>query len=420
MSAADTADTNAGTAERQRLAEPTPATALAGLGAVPGRARVGHRPRGLQRARRGLGLLPARPRAVAGLPVERGRHGRGLRRGADVLPGLALWNGVDPILKERMFGLSGPEGNHGEDVKECWWYLDATPDALVDDAGATTTRSGRSPTSALVAENGRAAGTSRSSSSSTPGVFDDDRYWCVTVDYAKAGPDDLCMRITGREPRARRRDAARAADALVPQHLGVGLPGEDHVPRIAADGDAVAASPSTPASASWPSPDGPAARRCSATTRPTRSGCGASPAARRTPRTASTTTSCTAPPPSTRRATGTKGALRYRLDGAGGRRRDVRLRLRPGSSAGAPADRAPAFDDVVRGAAGRGRRLPRRPHPARHDRRRGARAAPGAGRDDVGQAVLPLRRRPLARRRPGRAAPARGAVAAAATPSGAT
>src|SRR6188472_2830572 len=40
---------------------------------------------------------------------------------------LALWNGVDPILKERMFGLTGPQGNHGEDVKEYWWYLDALP-----------------------------------------------------------------------------------------------------------------------------------------------------------------------------------------------------------------------------------------------------------------------------------------------------
>ncbi len=40
---------------------------------------------------------------------------------------LALWNGVDPILKERMFGLTGPQGNHGEDVKEYWWYLDGTP-----------------------------------------------------------------------------------------------------------------------------------------------------------------------------------------------------------------------------------------------------------------------------------------------------
>jgi hypothetical protein len=40
---------------------------------------------------------------------------------------LALWNGVDPLLKERMFGLTGPQGNHGEDVKEGWWYLDSTP-----------------------------------------------------------------------------------------------------------------------------------------------------------------------------------------------------------------------------------------------------------------------------------------------------
>src|SRR5207344_2176417 len=41
--------------------------------------------------------------------------------------GLALWNGRDPILKERIFGLTGPEGNHGEDAKECWWYLDGVP-----------------------------------------------------------------------------------------------------------------------------------------------------------------------------------------------------------------------------------------------------------------------------------------------------
>src|SRR6266568_4711764 len=41
--------------------------------------------------------------------------------------GLAVWNGVDPILKERMFGLAGPQGNHGEDVKDYWWYVDSTP-----------------------------------------------------------------------------------------------------------------------------------------------------------------------------------------------------------------------------------------------------------------------------------------------------
>src|SRR5664279_4111934 len=58
---------------------------------------------------------------------------------------LGLWNGVDPILKERMFGLAGPQGNHGEDVKEYWWYLDGTP-PIPGTPGATTTRSGNTPT----------------------------------------------------------------------------------------------------------------------------------------------------------------------------------------------------------------------------------------------------------------------------------
>ena len=68
--------------------------------------------------------------------------------------GLALWNGVDPILKERMFGLTGPEGNHGEDAKEYWWYVDSTPTHSWM-RGATTTRSASSRTSDLVAENAR-------------------------------------------------------------------------------------------------------------------------------------------------------------------------------------------------------------------------------------------------------------------------
>ena len=59
---------------------------------------------------------------------------------------LALWNGNDPILKERMFGLTGPQGNHGEDVKEYWWYLEGLPSHACC-AGATTTRRRRSRTS---------------------------------------------------------------------------------------------------------------------------------------------------------------------------------------------------------------------------------------------------------------------------------
>src|SRR4051812_39176562 len=107
---------------------------------------------------------------------------------------LALWNGRDPILKERIFGLTGHEGNHGEDAKEYWWYLDSTP-----------THSwmrwryhypqGRFPYEELVAENGRRGSSEPEYELVETGLFDDDRYWVVTVDYAKAAPEDLCMRV---------------------------------------------------------------------------------------------------------------------------------------------------------------------------------------------------------------------------------
>ena len=93
--------------------------ALEALGAVRGAAAVGHGARGLQRRRRRLGLLPPRPRALARLPLERGRPGRrSATSGSTSASALALWNGSDPILKERLFGLTNSEGNHGEDVKE--------------------------------------------------------------------------------------------------------------------------------------------------------------------------------------------------------------------------------------------------------------------------------------------------------------
>ncbi|HEX6401624.1 MAG TPA: glucosidase, partial [Pseudonocardiaceae bacterium] len=108
---------------------------------------------------------------------------------------LALWNGVDPILKERMFGLTGPEGNHGEDVKDYWWYLDSTP-----------THSWMTwryhypqrpfPYTDLVAENRVRGKDVPEYELVDTGVFAEDRYWAVTVDYAKAGPTDLCLRIT--------------------------------------------------------------------------------------------------------------------------------------------------------------------------------------------------------------------------------
>ncbi|MGY0234340.1 glucosidase [Longispora urticae] len=108
---------------------------------------------------------------------------------------LALWNGVDPILKERMFGVGGDGGNHGEDVKDYWWYQDSTPTHSwmrwryhypqrpfpYDDLVAVNHARGREDSEYELVDTG---------------IFDEDRYWAVTVDYAKDSPTDLCVLVT--------------------------------------------------------------------------------------------------------------------------------------------------------------------------------------------------------------------------------
>ncbi len=108
---------------------------------------------------------------------------------------LALWNGVDPILKERMFGLTGPQGNHGEDVKEYWWYLDGTPTHSWNTWRYHYPQR-EFPYEELIAENARRGKLDPEYELLDTGVFDDDRYWVVTVDYAKAAPRDLLMNIS--------------------------------------------------------------------------------------------------------------------------------------------------------------------------------------------------------------------------------
>ena len=106
--------------------------------------------------------------------------------------GLALWNGNDPILKERMFGLTGPQGNHGEDVKEYWWYLEGLPShALLK--WRYHYPQAAFPYTQLV-NHGRGLNDPELELLDT-GVFDDDRYWSVDVTYAKASPTELLMRI---------------------------------------------------------------------------------------------------------------------------------------------------------------------------------------------------------------------------------
>jgi mannosylglycerate hydrolase MGH1-like protein len=110
---------------------------------------------------------------------------------------LAIWNGRDPILKERLFGLSGRDGNHGEDVKEYFYYLDSTPThSYMKWLYKYPQRA--YPYDLLVAENRRRGRAEPEFELIDTGVFDDDRYFDVEVEYAKAAPDDLLVRLTVR------------------------------------------------------------------------------------------------------------------------------------------------------------------------------------------------------------------------------
>jgi hypothetical protein len=106
-----------------------------------------------------------------------------------------LWNGHDPILKERLFGLAGPEGNHGEDVKECYYYLDALPTSSYCRALYKYPQRAF-PYDQLVAENRRRGFNEPEFELADTGIFDDSRYFDLFVEYAKAGPNDILIRIT--------------------------------------------------------------------------------------------------------------------------------------------------------------------------------------------------------------------------------
>ena len=118
---------------------------------------------------------------------------------------LALWNGRDPHLKERPFGLTNAQGNHGEDVKECYFYLDSTPthswmQALYKYPQAAF------PYEELIAENRRRGRGEPEYELLDTGIFEENRYFDVFVDYAKGAPDDLLIqiRIANRGPEAAR------------------------------------------------------------------------------------------------------------------------------------------------------------------------------------------------------------------------
>ncbi len=139
------------------------------------------------------------------LPHEHARS-RAYRWGEDGIAGvsddqqrlclaLGLWNGKDPILKERLFGLTNSEGNHGEDVKELYYYLDATPTHSYLKMLYKYPQE-PFPYSQLVEENGRRGKEQPEFELLDTGIFDHDRYFDVFVEYAKAEANDLLMRVT--------------------------------------------------------------------------------------------------------------------------------------------------------------------------------------------------------------------------------
>jgi hypothetical protein len=139
------------------------------------------------------------------LPFEHA-HSRTYRWSEDGLGGIcddsqllclafSFWNGRDPILKERIFGLAGPEGNHGEDAKEYWWYLDCAPTHSWMKWRYIYPQQAF-PYGELLSENARRSKLDPEFELIDTGVFDEDRYFDVTAEYAKADPNDICIRLT--------------------------------------------------------------------------------------------------------------------------------------------------------------------------------------------------------------------------------
>ena len=149
----------------------------------------------------------------AAFPYDQAAY-RAYRWGEDGLAGLcddkqrlclsvALWNEADPTLKERLFGLTNSQGNHGEDVKECYYYLDATPTSSYLKMLYKYPQ-GEFPYADLITTNGARGKTEPEYELINTGIFNDNRYFDVQIEYAKADVEDLLLRVTatnrGSEP----------------------------------------------------------------------------------------------------------------------------------------------------------------------------------------------------------------------------
>ncbi|MGI5519789.1 MGH1-like glycoside hydrolase domain-containing protein [Micromonospora sp. CA-259024] len=262
---------------------------------------------------------------------------------------LALWNGKDPILKERMFGLGGDGGNHGEDVKEYWWYEDSTPTHSwmrwryhypqaafpYDELVAVNALRGRDDTEYELVDTG---------------IFDDDRYWAVTVDYAKASPTDLCMVVTV----ANRGDRAATLHVLPTLWFrntwAWGLPGGDRIPRLTGQGTRLVGEHRVLGQLLLEGDGGPVPLLCDNDTNAERLWGlpGRSPYPKDGINDHVVNGAATVNPA----REGTKGALHYVLDVPAGGQRQIRLRLTrtaspPAAAPPPPADLSDGFEAVV-------------------------------------------------------------------------
>ena len=121
---------------------------------------------------------------------------------------MAFWNGRDPILKERLFGVDNAQGNHGEDVKELYYFVDGTPTHSYMRMLYKYPQ-GRFPYEDLIAKNAARGLDDREYELVDTGVFEGNRYFDIAIEYAKAAPDDILMRVT----------ATNRGDQLAPLHM---------------------------------------------------------------------------------------------------------------------------------------------------------------------------------------------------------
>ena len=259
---------------------------------------------------------------------------------------LALWNGSDPILKERMFGLTGPQGNHGEDVKEYWWYLEALP------SQALLKWRYHYPQAAFPYEqlvnHGRGLDDPELELLDT-GVFDGDRYWSVDVTYAKASPTEVLMRIELENHGPEEATLQVLPTLWFRNRWSWGEEAER--PRISADGSALVVSEHPLAGYrldAAPGPDGAAPETLFCDNETNGPRVFGSSATMPYPKDGINDHVVSGAATVNPDGFGTKAALRYRVTVAGGGKAELRLRLhQPQAKERQSAWAGEAFDEVV-------------------------------------------------------------------------